>query len=287
MTALIRFFFGAAIGSFLDVVALRYDPDRFLFSRASIGGRSRCPSCRKVLGWHELIPIVSFLLQRGRCRSCKAQIAIEHFWAEIVSGLIFMYVPIVVRATAISWYPLRYLWAAEALWVALLLALLLITLIDIRLYLIPDEASIAIGAAGIALAYLGAHAFGPGTSFLGHYAFLFGFRGDMAVNRLIGAAAAAALFGFLVFVTKGKGMGMGDLKLAAALGIAFGWPDALISFAFAFVLGSLFGIWHIVRGKGSMKSAVPFGPFLALGASAVFFFGEPLARAYFSLVPIL
>jgi len=294
---LARFFFGAIIGSFLDVVASRYDPDKFLFARQGIGGRSRCVSCGTVLRWFELIPLVSFIVQRGRCRTCKKRIAREHFFVEIISGLIVAYAPLAVKASAAYWYEPRYLWLAESLWTVVLLILFLIALIDARLQLIPDEANILLAVAGIALTFLGRASFGPGAgSFLGHYAYLFEFRDGILINRVVGAGVALVLFGFLVLVTKGRGMGVGDVKLAAVLGIVFGWPDALISFALAFIVGSLFGLWHIFLRKGGlpadarwqagMKSAVPFGPFLALGAALVFFFGEPLMRWYFSFIPL-
>ena len=80
-------------------------------------------------------------------------------------------------------------------------------------------------------------------------------------------------FGGLVAITKGKGMGIGDVKLSAPLGFIFGWPDILFLTAFAFISGAAVGLWYISTGKKTMKSALPFGPFLALGAFFVFFLG--------------
>lgn len=282
-----RFIFGAIIGSFLDVVASRYNPDEFLFSNKVIGGRSKCVSCGVTLRWFELIPFISFIIQLGRCRSCKAKISYEHFFAEVISGCIVVFVPITLHAVARAWYPPTHMVAVELLWTLAFLFLFLITLIDIRLHLIPDEANIAIGAIGVTLAVLGGQAFGPGAgSFLDGYAFLFGIRDSSVMNHLVGLLSGIALFGFLVVITRGRGMGVGDIKLGAALGILFGWPDALISFALAFIIGSLFGLWHIVRRGGGMKSVLPFGPFLALGAASIFFFGEPIMRWYFSWIQL-
>jgi prepilin signal peptidase PulO-like enzyme (type II secretory pathway) len=281
----VRFMFGAIIGSFLDVVAQRYDPDRFLFSHRAIGGRSKCVSCGVTLRWFELIPILSFIIQGGKCRSCGTRIAREHLIAEIVSGAIFAFLPTMVRANAAIWYSPEHVLIAQALWISAFLFLLLIALVDIRLHLIPDEANVAIGIIGIVLMILGAKSFGPGAgSFLGGYAFLFGMRENVFINHLAGFAVGALLFGFLVAFTRGRGMGMGDVKLGAVLGILLGWPDAMISFALAFIIGSIFGIVYILRRNGGLKSVLPFGPFLALGALTVCFFGEALARWYFSFI---
>ncbi len=78
-------------------------------------------------------------------------------------------------------------------------------------------------------------------------------------------------------------MGVGDVKLAGALGLLFGWPDILVIIAISFILGAVYGVYKIARGSAKLKTAVPFGPFLVLGAMLVFFWGEPILRAYFSL----
>ena len=81
-------------------------------------------------------------------------------------------------------------------------------------------------------------------------------------------------------------MGMGDLKLAIPLGLLFGWPDIIFVLAFSFIIGAVVGVFAIARGKSSMKSSLPFGPFLALGAAAMFFWGAPILGWYFSILGI-
>src|SRR5580704_2783986 len=88
------FIFGLAIGSFLNVVALRYDGEHFLFSNKKLGGRSHCPHCKKTLRWFELIPLVSFAIQGGKCRHCKAPIGWQYPLVELISGIIFVAVPL-------------------------------------------------------------------------------------------------------------------------------------------------------------------------------------------------
>ena len=96
---IILFFFGAAVGSFINVLATRYDPAAFLFSRRVIGGRSHCPGCGKTLRWFELIPLFSFLVQGGRCRRCKKRLSIQYLIVELLSGLIFVLVPVIIHST--------------------------------------------------------------------------------------------------------------------------------------------------------------------------------------------
>ena len=142
----ILFAFGLALGSFLNVVAMRYDGKHFLFSAKLIGGRSQCEQCKKTLRWFELVPLFSFVLQGGRCRRCKARLSIQYPIVELLSGIIFVSVPFAFGIGAITGAPLVLL---AALWIAVFEALLVMTLIDIRLGVIPDEINIFLGAIGV------------------------------------------------------------------------------------------------------------------------------------------
>lgn len=271
------FIFGAAFGSFLNVVSLRYSPDKFLLGR-QILGRSHCPHCKQELSWLELLPILSFLLQRGRCRRCGMRIGFQYPIVEILSGLIFVFVP----AALIS--PISPIGLISPIfWISVFEALLLIALIDLRLKIIPDEANIFLAAIGAAMIPLKAGFWKFGGSFLGPYALIFGLRENIWLNHFAAALAGAAIFGFLILITRGRGMGMGDIKLAAPLGLVFGWPDIIFVAAFSFIIGSIAGAFQIVFRGMNLKSAIPFGPFLALGATTVFFRGEEILRFYFSL----
>lgn len=277
------FAFGAIIGSFINVLAVRYHPDRFLFKKGSLRGRSYCPRCRSALRWFELVPILSFLLQRARCRHCSGAISFQYPVVEILCGLIFVFVPSSVQSlpgSSLAYY-------ISTLWTLVFVTLLLIALIDTRLSIIPDEANIILGILGILIAYVSAPAFGfGGGSFLGPYSFLFGYHGNIWTSRAVGVLFALVFFGVLFFLTRGRAMGVGDIKLGAVLGIIFGWPDILLVVALSFIFGSLFGAYVIFSGKKTMKSLVPFGPFLALASGVVFFFGSNLLDLYFRLVRI-
>lgn len=278
---LLLFIFGSAVGSFLNVVALRYRPDKFLVGKA-IGGRSYCPGCGAQLRWFELIPVVSFVLQRGHCRHCGVRISIQYPIVEILSGLIFVFVPSVLSSPYLP--PATYHLQSGA-WILIFITLLLVALIDLRLNIIPDEANIFLVVLGIALILLMGFNFGiEGGSFLGSYAPIFGFRSNIWLNHAVAAAFGGIIFGLLILATRGRGMGMGDLKFAVPLGLIFGWPDILLIIGIAFIIGALVGGYAmIIRGK-TLKSALPFGPFLSLSAAIIFFFGQEIANFYFNLL---
>lgn len=282
MTFVLLFVFGTLFGSFLNVIALRYDPDEFLFRRASIGGRSHCPGCGATLRWFELIPFISFALQRGRCRACERHLSFQYPLTEALCGLMFV---VVGRTVLPAAFGLNAETLALIVWLAIFCALFLMTLIDIRLYLIPDELNIFLALAGGALALINVPAFGTlQGSLIGPLGGQLGLGQSIFVNRLAAALVAAIFFGALIIGTRGRGMGEGDLKLGAALGLVFGWPDTLFVLMLAFVFGAVVGIWSMMAGKKTMKSALPFGPFLALSALTIFGAGEQLLRFVTALV---
>jgi prepilin signal peptidase PulO-like enzyme (type II secretory pathway) len=171
------------------------------------------------------------------------------------------------------------------IYVLMALTLVFLSAVDARLKLIPNQSNVLIGVMGV-LGIATALFFNlPDTSFLAHYGLLFGFQDHLVLRHLVGALFGIGFFGAIVLFSRGRGMGIGDVKLAGVLGLFFGWPDvALISFI-AFILGSIFGILVLIRGTKTMKSAVPFGPFIAVAAIAVFFWGEVFMRWYFTLFP--
>lgn len=280
----ILFFLGAAIGSFIGVVADRYKEDLPIWDRKIIGGRSHCEFCGKKLHWFELIPILSFLSQNGRCRSCNHRLGLRYLYTEIISGLLFVFVPAVLSQN--FHIPHSTFYILSTLWLLIFSFLLLISLIDKRLRIIPNEASVAVIIFGALITFFQPFSEFSG-SFVGHYAMLFGWHSNPWLNHLFAAAVAGIFFAVLIFITKGRGMGGGDMKLAAALGFVFGWPDILIITMISFVVGSLFGIAAILLKKEKLKSHIAFGPFLALASLLVFFFGYGIVNFYFGLFGIV
>ncbi|RJP45624.1 prepilin peptidase [Candidatus Parcubacteria bacterium] len=278
---ILRFFVGACLGSFVNLIALRYDPDKFLFRREVVLGRSRCPGCGKPLRWFELIPFVSFLLQLGRCRRCGAGLSIRYPLVELAAGLIVLFVPARLEAFSVS--PLHPI--VPIAWISAMLLLFLVALVDARTKIIPDEANILLVALGAIVAWYVAPHFSQVTgSFVGSSALLLGYRENVLVNRVVAVVFSALLFGFLVSATRGRGMGMGDAKLGLALAVLFGWPDVLLIFVLSFIIGSITGFMDIAFRKRTLKSHVPFGPFLVLASALVFFWGEEIVGWYVGLI---
>ncbi len=279
------FILGLFIGSFLYATALRYDPDRSLFAPVA-RGRSRCAHCKRDLRWFELIPLLSFMLQRGTCRRCRARIGWRYPLAELVTGFIFLGIAEKLLSHTFSVTPSSPL--VIVLWLFIGALLVLASFIDIRTRIIPDEIVIAIAILGVILAFASASAFGPTSgSFLGSYALIFGFRGTLWLNRLVAAAFGAAFFGILSGVTRGRGVGLGDLKLAAALGIAFGWPDIALIVLLSFIIGTIVLAPLLATGRLRMKGVVAFGPFIVASALIVLVWGNTLLQGYFSLFGII
>lgn len=285
MVFFILFVFGLIFGSFLNVVALRYNGDHFLFDPAVIGGRSRCPKCDHQLRWFELVPLLSFFIQGARCRGCKARIGFQYPAVELLMGIIFAAVPARL-AMALPTYTLP-LGIFAALWILAFVFLILISYVDIRLNIIPDECHWMLGALAVVIVIVSGFFFGPANhSLLGPYAWILGLQGSVLVAHLAGAVFGFAFFEILVLVTRGRGMGMGDVKLALPLGFLFGWPDILAVFGAAFVIGAVAGTVGILFKRKTMKATLPFVPFLAVGSMVVFFWGSMFAGWYIRLLGI-
>jgi len=238
------FFGGAVTGSFLSVVAHRVPRGESI-----VGPRSRCASCNAQIAAYDNIPILSWVLLRGRCRNCGEWISARYPLIEIGTGLLF-------AVTALVFHDEPAQLALGLVFVATLAA---ITLTDLELRLIPNKVLIVSALAGVALAA--------------------GLDPSSLPERAIAAAAAGGLL-FAVALAYPRGMGMGDVKLAAVMGLYLGRsvaPALLVAFA----AGSLFGLALIARhGAAARKQAVPFGPFLALGGVVGLLAGDQIVDWY-------
>jgi leader peptidase (prepilin peptidase)/N-methyltransferase len=230
---------GAAIGSFLNVCVYRL-PEGLSVVRP----RSRCPGCETPIGWRDNVPVLGWILLRGRCRSCGIRVSVQYPLVEIAVAVIWL-------AAAV-----RHGFAWQALSTAVFFTLLLgIALTDARSYTIPDEFSLGGLAAGLLLS------FAPG-----------------GITPTQSFAGAALGFGLLYVVAvlgewafRKPAMGGGDIKMMAMLGAFLGIPGVLLTLFLGALLGSvIFGPISLKTGK-----LVPFGIFLALGAAVV----EPWGRA--------
>lgn len=277
LQTLFLFFLGTILGSFINVLILRYKPGGAVLGK-HLGGRSACPNCGKVLDWYELIPIVSFVIQTGRCRGCKKGISLQYPAVEIMSGLIVATVPLLLGLTPFAF-----------VWVAALLILLAMSFIDARNYVIPDALTIAIAVLGIVSTVMISAGKADGTelvpgTFLGSYAYVFSFTENPLFAHLAAAALGAVFFSTVILLSRGKAMGWGDAKLAAAIGLMIGWPDAIMALMIAFIIGAMAGIIALVSKKKKLKDALPFGPFIAIGTAVVVYFGYDIISAYFKFL---
>ncbi len=286
---IILFFLGLSIGSFLNVVILRYQSENHVFDLKKISGRSHCLSCGQVLKWFDLIPIFSFFLQKGRCRYCHQKISFQYPLGEILGGLILAGLPYFFKKFYI-FYPSYFSLGMSFLWIFVFLIWLLIFFIDLRLMIIPNELNrllIFLGLAIIFLQILGKKIINftfPQFSFLKEYSLMFSFfKEDPLINHLFGALIGFLIFGFLFLISQGKAMGLGDVKLVFSSGLILGWPDIGLSIILAFILGGLIGGFLLLTKKKKWKEEIPFGPILILGFVLTIFFGSQILGFYFKL----
>jgi prepilin signal peptidase PulO-like enzyme (type II secretory pathway) len=286
------FLLGLTIGSFLNVAAVRYKAGGALLTKDVLTGRSRCPHCKKVLTWRELIPLASFVIQGGRCLSCGRALSWQYPIVELLSGLtlaggfLFFYRYFKLSNLAMMGQPAGGYYGLLIIWLLAILTFILLALIDLRLKVIPDQLNLFLVILGLAMA--GIRSFYElfslvQGSFLGHYALLFGLRGNIWINYLAAFLFGIALFGALIVLSRGRGMGVGDLKLAGALGVLLGWPDVFFALIFAFIIGALWSLGLIIAKKKTLKDMIPFGPFMALGALTVVFLGKQILNGYFQI----
>jgi len=242
---------GLAMGSFLNVVAIRG------MQGESIGGRSRCVFCHKRLEARELIPLVSFLFQKGRCRSCGIALSWQYPIGELGTALIYgIGAWYIVNFLALT--PLHtLLWMGWFFVVAA--AAIVIILADIRFQIIPLGATLVLLVSGLfsvaARCYLCASLFSLLTDFA--------------------AAAAAATFFFgLWFFSRGRWMGFGDVTLIGATSLLVGWPAALSAILFAIWAGGVMATMLLAAQLVTLKARIPFGPFIIVGALLAYFFSD-------------
>lgn len=250
MVFLYIFIFGTIIGSFLNVVIYRYN------TWVSLGGRSYCDKCGKYLSWYELIPVISFLLQSGRCRSCHIPYSIQYPLVEFITGIVFAlsFFKVFFLTGALS--PLQFL-TVIYYWTELSL-LIIIAVYDFRHKIIPNGFVYSFAVA--ALLYM---------VFLSYIT-----GGFPNIFDLLAGPILFFPFAALWFVSRGAWMGLGDAKLSLGIGWFLGLYYGVGAITLSFWLGALFSLILLsLKGKMfTMKSEIPFGPFLILGVFLVFFF---------------
>lgn len=280
VTDILLLVFGAAIGSFINVLGFRYSVKKGF--RDALFGRSKCPHCKHQLGWMDLIPALSFIFLMGKCRYCKKPISWRYLLGEVSAALIALFVPLQIGFGI-----------PALLWAICLWTLLLISIVDFRLKIIPDSLVLLITILGFGLivfkysnGYFDELTRFNGVSLMGAHYLTFSIGKNILMNHFYSILFALGLFGGLYGLSRGRAMGMGDVKLASALGLWLIFPDMVLAMALAFIVGSIVGLVLMQLKKLKFKSNVPFGPFIAAGVTLVFFFGYDIVNGYFKIFGI-
>jgi leader peptidase (prepilin peptidase) / N-methyltransferase len=251
MMDVISVLFGAMIGSFLNVCICRLPKEESI-----VFPGSHCPQCNKSIRWFDNIPLVSYLLLRGKCRYCHQSISMQYILVEGITALLSLLL-------FISFGPsLSYV-----VYFSFTAALVVITVIDLHHQIIPDVISIPGVGVGLLASWILPHA-----SVV-----------DGLLGVLLGGGSLFLVATFYQWLFKREGMGGGDVKLLAMIGAFLGWKAVILTILLSSLIGSIVGIAVMIWKGRDFKYAIPFGPFLSLGAVIALFYGENLILWYLTL----
>jgi leader peptidase (prepilin peptidase)/N-methyltransferase len=249
LLSVISIIFGAIIGSFLNVCIMRLPKGESIITPGS-----HCPHCQNPIKFYDNIPLISYFLLRGKCRKCKKKISIQY--------------PLVEGITAICSFILFLKYGASLSYLfyfSFVAALVVITVIDLYHQIIPDVISIP----GIGVGLLSA-------LILPHITFF-----NSLIGIILGGGSLFVVATLYQWLFKREGMGGGDVKLLAMIGAFLGWESVCITIISSAFIGSITGIIMIAFKGKNFKYAIPFGPFLSLGAVITLFYENKILFWYF------
>ena len=258
----IIFYFGAIVGSFLNVVTLRLPEEK------KLTGRSSCPSCHHNLGVLDLFPLFSFLGLRGKCRYCHTKISSRYFIIELCTGVLFAGLWLVMAPADVAGLLLfiRNCFMASVL--------LVVFVIDLEYFIILD--SIIFSSLGVIFVFnllltvLTGSPLWSLNSYLG--------------AGLVGSILGALPFWLIWYFSKGRWMGFGDVKLGLLLGLVLGWQQIFVGYFIAVLLGGIVSTFLLAFTKKTLKSQIPFGTFLSLGTLVALLWGEKILSWYMAFL---
>ena len=248
--------FGFSVGSFLNVVIRRG------IRGESLLGRSHCESCGRVLTARELVPILSFFIQRGKCLGCGGKFSIEHPLVEFATALLFAASAILFLPADLAEFTLR----GAVVFILILVgisAAIVVFVVDLKEKIIPDSAFFVLFLLGISALFLRRF---PDEFFVGDL------RESAAFIDVFSAILFSSFFACLWFFSRGTWMGFGDAKLVLAVSLILGWSASLAAFLFSFWIGGAAGGVLLAFRRSTMKSTIPFGPFILFGSVVAYFF---------------
>ena len=226
------------MGSFCNVLA-----ERLPRGEDVLVTRSHCDFCKKPLSWYELIPLFSFLIQNRRCRHCHKPLSFQYPLIELVTAIGF----VMIALEGVTSLPLLI----GSLLIFSMCVVIMVA--DLKYFIIPDVTLIIMGLVGLG--------------------FLTTLVPSEIIMHVLSGVLSSLGFYLLYVCTKRKGMGFGDVKLVGVLGLLLGFPNTIIALYTAFLTGAIAGVILMMRGKAKMKTAIPFGPFLLIGALVAWAWG--------------
>lgn len=265
---LFMFLFGLVMGSYLSAYTYRLG-----INKSVKDGRSFCPKCKEKIVWYDNIPLLSYLLLKGKCRNCGKSISMRYPLIEVSTASMFSLIFYFYGNCSGVFSGQSFKENAVCYWTEnlgnLTVPFLLITsfviiaifVIDYERMIIPDElVFLLVGISSLTLILSSANNL---------YLYLF-------------SSFSVSLFLLcLNLITKGKGMGLGDVKLAIAGGLVLGWQNSLFWIVSSFVIGAIVGIALLYKGKAKLGKQIPFGPFMVVGFFLSLFFGNNLSNYFF------
>ena len=246
------FIVGLCVGSFLNVCIYRLPA-----SQSIARPRSKCPECGTLIAFYDNIPLFSYLWLKGRCRHCRVRIGLRYPTIELLGGLF-----------ALATY-LKFGLSVDALiYFAFIASMLVVTFIDLDHRIIPDVITLP----GIPICFAASFAL-PSINFKA-----------ALLGILVGGGSLYLVAWVYSLITKKEGMGGGDIKLLAMMGGLVGWQGVAFTIFVSSLVGTLSGFAVMLQSRKGMKLAIPFGPFLAIGAITYIFFGTRLINWYFNIL---
>ncbi|SFA48013.1 leader peptidase (prepilin peptidase) / N-methyltransferase [Anoxybacillus pushchinoensis] len=248
MLFFISFLLGLLLGSFYNVVGLRVPK-----AESIVAPRSHCPSCKRTLTATELIPVVSYVLQKGKCRACSARISFVYPFVELSTAMLFALAPLFVG------------WSAEVVVSWTLISLFAIVFVsDVHYMVIPNRILLFFAP----LLLIERLWFAPLTPWW---------------DSLLGSIVGFLMLFIIALISKG-GMGGGDIKLFAVIGLVLGAKLTVVAFFLSTLVGTIFGLVGMAIGRVKRGEPMPFGPAIAVGTMIAYFFGEAMIEAYVNVM---
>jgi len=258
------FMIGACIGSFFNVCIYRMPNDESVISPSS-----RCPACKKSIPFYRNIPILSYLILKGKAHCCGVKISVRYFWVELITAYwaVFLF--------AFFYHSEKPL-ALGIVYSLVMLSFIVVTFIDFDHLIIPDEISVG----GTVLGLIASVVFPSLHRVAG--------RVESVTASGLGILAGAGVLFLISFLGekyyKKEVMGLGDVKLMGMIGAVGGWKISLLTIFLGSCFGACIGLLLIIFGRTEMKSKIPFGPYLALGAVFSLLLGDQIVGLYLKYV---